>query len=199
MSHFGNFGWLLFWNSTSECSETSWWPPGVLTYNPDVKWAWNNRAFSFKFNPKSYVICLILECLVGFYFETPHQNVLKLLGWPYGVVNYSPEVKWAWNNRAFYFKLNPKSYVICLILDILVGFYFETPYQNVLKLLAWPHGVMNYNHKLKWTWNNRASSFKLNPKSCHMSHIGHFGLLLFWNSISEWSETSCVTPWGREL
>ena len=106
------------------------WPCGVLNYRPAVKWAWNTRAFSFKLNPKSYVICLILETLVGFYFETPHQNVLKLLAWPHGVLNYNPEVKWAWNNRAFSFKLNPKSYVICLILECLVGFYFESKYHN---------------------------------------------------------------------
>ena len=78
----------------------------------------------------SYVICLILETLVGFYFETPHQNVLILLGWPYGVVNYNPEVKWAWNNRAFSFKSNPKSFVICLRLECLVGFDFESKYHN---------------------------------------------------------------------
>jgi hypothetical protein len=201
------------------------WPHGVVNYNHEVKLFWNNRAFSFKLNPKSYVIWLILEFLVGFYFETLHQNVLKLLGWPYGVVNYNHEVKLAWNNRAFSFKLNPNLYLICLILDFLVGFYFETPHQNVLKLLAWPHGVMIYNLEVKWAWNNRAFSFKLNPKSCHMSHIGNpevkwawnnrafsfksnpksyvicliFGGLLFWNYASECPETSWVTLWGLEL
>ena len=140
-----------------------------------------------------------MEILVGFYFETPHQNVLKPFVWPHGVLNYNPEVKWAWNNRAFSFKLNPKSHVICLILETLVGFYFETPHQNVLNLLGWPYGVLNYNHQVKWAWNNRAFYFKLNPKSCNMSHIGMFGGLLLWNSTSECSETSWVTLWGREL
>ena len=131
-----------------------------------LKWNESGITGHFLLNRiQNHVICLILETLVGFYFETPHQNVLKPFAWPHGVVNYNPEVKWAWNNRAFYFKLNPKSYVICLILEILVGFYFETPHQNVLKLLGWPYGVVTYNHEVKWAWNNRAFSFKLNPKS----------------------------------
>ena len=170
---------------------------GSLNFNPEVKWAWNNRAFSFKSIPKSYVICLILECLVGFYFETPRQNVLKLIAWPHGVMNYNPEVKWGWNNRAFSFKSNPRSYVICLILECLVGFYFETPHQNVLKLLGWPCGVLNYNPEVKWAWNNRAFSFRSNPKSYVICLI--FGGLLFWNYASECPETSWVTLWGLEL
>ena len=65
-----------------------------------------------------------------------NQNDLKRNGSHYWVVYYNPEVELVSDNRAFPFKLNPKSYVICLILEILVGFYFETPHQNVLKLLA---------------------------------------------------------------
>ena len=105
------------------------------------------QAFSFKLNPKSYVICLILEILVGFYFETPHQNVLKLLVWPYGVVNYNPEVKWAWNNRAFSFKLNPKSYVICKFWDAITVMASIYSYGKKLSRLAWPPILMS---RLAW-------------------------------------------------
>ena len=131
MSDILMFGGLLFWNYTSKCPESSWatlWGSWSIILNcnePEI-----TGHFFFKLIPKSYVIYLIFQCLVGFYFETTHQNVLKLLGWPCGVLNYRPAVKWAWNNRAFSFKSYPKSYVICLILECLVGFYFESKYHN---------------------------------------------------------------------